>query len=644
MSFVELQNGLCNNIQSHISKRVSNILYRNHVQVFGGLIQFQMMPITDDASWEEDNNDSEEEFEANYEVDDENDDGDLVGNPTVQNEANGIVSQHPFGVPSFMRTLDLEAMHAPEFPEYANTDEGDAAAEDGEFRVGMEFGSRESTFYAKYKGYGAWCDWLIRASLIRKKACWEIRRYNGKHTCTVGMISQDHAKLDSDTIADAIRPLVEADPSIKVKSVIAEVQGRFNYTVSYRKAWLAKQKVIAKVFGDWEVSYQTLPVWLKAMTVKMPRSRVQIKTLPVYRESEEILGALLVAVAQDGNQNIVPIAFAIVEGETADAWEFFLTNLRRYVVTIDGVGIISDRHTSIDAAIARSNGAWSPPRVWHMYCIRHIESNFLRRFKAPYLHKLVVNTGYSRTEQEYNKNYQRLKEQGEAYTQWCDEIGVERWVLAFDGGHRWGHMTTNLVECINYVLKGARNLPVTALVRSTFYRLNELFTQKSTEAHEYLRNGFTYSEFATKRVEESFRRAGNIVVNRFDRRNEMFEVREMQDGTIYTVNLAQRHCDCGHFQVYVHDVYKMSEICKVYRGEFVLMGDPSTWNRYEGAKVIANWTLRHATKGRPKSTRYLNEMDSRDMRGPRKCTICGREGHSHSRCPQRVGPSSVGGH
>ncbi|RYR47331.1 hypothetical protein Ahy_A07g033266 [Arachis hypogaea] len=167
MSFVELQNGLCNNIQSHISKRVSNILYRNPVQVFGGLIQFQMMPITDDASmqqmlctyqqtrfhvpmielyvefeqqselgaveegvnvdelgdigWEEDNNDSEEEFEANYEVDDENDDGDLVGNPAVQNEANAIVSQHPFGVPSFMRTLDLEAMHAPEFPEYANT-------------------------------------------------------------------------------------------------------------------------------------------------------------------------------------------------------------------------------------------------------------------------------------------------------------------------------------------------------------------------------------------------------------------------------------------------------------------------------------------------------------------------------------------
>ncbi|QHO13736.1 uncharacterized protein DS421_15g518020 [Arachis hypogaea] len=569
---------------------VSNILYRNPVQVFGGLIQFQIMPITDDASmqqmfciyqqtrfhvpmielyvefeqhssldvageevdvdecgdldWEEDNNDSEEEFEANYEVDDKNDDGDLAGNPVMQNEAASIVSRHPFGVPSFMRTLDLEAMHAPEFPEYANKGKGNVAAEDGEFSVGMEFGSRESvisaiksytisrgvdytvyesesqTFYAKCKGYGAGCDWLIRASLIRKKACWEIRRYNDKHTCTMGTISQDHAKLDSNTIADAIRPLVQADPSIKVKSIIAEVQSRFNYTVSYRKT--------CNDCKDADVSCPD-------------KDAPRLPSLPTLQ------------------------ATGAVEGETADAWEFFLTNLRRYVVTIDGVGIIFDRHNSTDAAIARSNGAWSPPRAWHMFCIRHIESNFLRR---------IFEDGIG-VQQELSK---------------ASRAGLRR-------------------TCNSVMRSGARNLPVTAIVRSTFYRLNELFTRKSAEAHERVRNGFTYSEFATKRVEESFRRAGSIVVNQFDRRNEVFEVREMPDGSIYTVNLAQRHCDCGHFQVerlpcrhvlaccanqrldwqvYVHDVYKMSEICKVYRGEFVPMCDPSTWAPYEGAKVIAN--------------------------------------------------------
>ncbi|RYR10936.1 hypothetical protein Ahy_B05g079419 isoform B [Arachis hypogaea] len=160
----------------------------------------------------------------------------------------------------------------------------------------------------------------------------------------------------------------------------------------------------------------------------------------------------------------------------------------------------------------------------------------------------------------------------------------------------------NLIECINSVHKGMHNLPVMAIIRSTFYWLNELFIQKSVEAHEHVRNRFTYLEFATKRVEESFRSAGNIVVNWFDRCNEMFEIRKIQ------------RLD---WQVYVYDVYKISKFYKVYRGVFVPMGDPSTWSRYDGANVITNWTLRHTAKGRPKSTCYLNEMDSRDTRAPR---------------------------
>ncbi|XP_072066578.1 uncharacterized protein [Arachis hypogaea] len=205
-------------------------------------------------------------------------------------------------------------------------------------------------------------------------------------------------------------------------------------------------------------------------------------------------GCLLVAVSHDGNNNIVPIAFAIIEGETSEAWHFFLSNLRQHVVTRDGVGLISDRHDSIRSAIDRSNGAWSPPRAFHMFCIRHIESNFLRKFKAPYLQKLIVNIGYSRIIREYQTRYQRLRERGEAYTNWLDRIPREQYALAFDGRYRWGHMTTNLVECINSVLKGARNLPVIALVKATFYRLNELFTRKRANAEARINARHVFSE------------------------------------------------------------------------------------------------------------------------------------------------------
>ncbi|RYR74930.1 hypothetical protein Ahy_A02g009638 [Arachis hypogaea] len=124
------------------------------------------------------------------------------------------------------------------------------------------------------------------------------------------------------------------------------------------------------------------------MVQKMSGSIVQIETRPLYNGNEEVhgvkilycifwsfnpctrafrhckplvqvdgthlygkyKGTLLVAVAQDGNQNIMPIAFALVEGETADVWHFFLKNLK------DGVGMISDRHESIRVAVNRFGG------------------------------------------------------------------------------------------------------------------------------------------------------------------------------------------------------------------------------------------------------------------------------------------------
>ncbi|RYQ84979.1 hypothetical protein Ahy_B10g104486 isoform E [Arachis hypogaea] len=359
------------------------------------------------------------------------------------------------------------------------------AMKDYTIRRGVDYRVYESeplTFYAKCTQYRSGCDWLIRVSMISRKYCWVIRRYNGIHTCTRATISQDHSKLDSNTIAEAIKPLVEADSSLKVKSVITEVQSKFNYTISYRKAWLAKQNSVEKIFGGWKASYEALPIWFEAMCHKEPSAVVHFETMPAYQ----------VAVSQDGNNNIVPIAFAIVEEETSDAWHFFLSNLQQHVVTRDSVGLISHRHESINAAVTRSNGAWPPPKAFHMFCIRHIESNFLRKFKAPYLQKFVVNIGYLRTVCEYEVCHQRLREWDEAYTNYLNRIPRKQYALAFDGGYRWSHMTTNLVECINSVLKGACNLPITALVKATFYRVNELFTQKRAEMEARINAGHIF--------------------------------------------------------------------------------------------------------------------------------------------------------
>ncbi|RYR14964.1 hypothetical protein Ahy_B04g071685 [Arachis hypogaea] len=102
ITFAKLQYGLCQSIESDILKRVSNILYRSPIVVFGSLIQFEVMPIVDETSiqqmfhihqqtqvkrprvklieaYEGINNDSDEKFEATYEVGDKDEDGDWGG-------------------------------------------------------------------------------------------------------------------------------------------------------------------------------------------------------------------------------------------------------------------------------------------------------------------------------------------------------------------------------------------------------------------------------------------------------------------------------------------------------------------------------------------------------------------------------------
>ncbi|RYQ99741.1 hypothetical protein Ahy_B07g087735 [Arachis hypogaea] len=157
--------------------------------------------------------------------------------------------------------------------------------------------------------------------------------------------------------------------------------------------------------------------------------------------------------------------------------------------------------------------------------------------------------------------------------------------------------------------------------------------------------------------------AGNIQVSCFDRQNEVFEVRECPSGVEYAVDLRQQRCDCGEFQVdrlpcrhvfaccanqrldwqlYVHDVYKMDQVRRVYRARFRPLGNPTTWPVYHGPRFVGNPFLRRVSKGRPRMTRFLNEMDTRMLRGPRRCKQCVAEGHNCSRCRQRGGPSNPG--
>ncbi|KAF1899370.1 hypothetical protein Lal_00019498 [Lupinus albus] len=101
-------------------------------------------------------------------------------------------------------------------------------------------------------------------SINGKRDMWEIRKINATHTCVSTCISQDYTKLNSLFIANCIIQLLSEDPGISIKILVKEVVTRFGYTVTYKKAWTAKQIAMSEIYGDWEGSYKELPPWLNA--------------------------------------------------------------------------------------------------------------------------------------------------------------------------------------------------------------------------------------------------------------------------------------------------------------------------------------------------------------------------------------------
>ena len=73
---------------------------------------------------------------------------------------------------------------------------------------------------------------------------------------------------------------------------------------------------------------------------------------------------------------------------------------------------------------------------------------------------------------------------------------VDMWIQSHNGGRCFGAMTTNISECFNGVLKGARGLLIAVMVEFTWSKLVEYFHDWHKEYHYELLEGKKWSEYA----------------------------------------------------------------------------------------------------------------------------------------------------
>ncbi|XP_061340519.1 uncharacterized protein LOC133286996 [Gastrolobium bilobum] len=304
--------------------------------------------------------------------------------------------------------------------------------------------------------------------------------------------------------------------------------------------------------------------------------------------------------------------------------------------------------------------------AYHVYCLRHVASNFNHKFKNVMLKKQLKKLGYTTSRLDFDAGLEKFKETSPQIAAWIDHIPKEKWSISYDEqGRRFGHMTTNLSECVNKVLKWARNLPITSLVRITYSRLVAYFLEHGQKACDELERGNLFAKVMWRAYVDNQRKAATHCVTSYDAQRTRFEVQESynvwshRDGKKWSVSLSERTCQCGEFTSfrfpcshviaactsthhdptqYIDPAYSAKNQCEVYSAQWYPIGNEDFIPPFAHATIIPEVSMRRQW-GRPNSTRIHNEMDSREGAITRtRCGYCREVGHNKRHCPSRQQP------
>lgn len=188
-------------------------------------------------------------------------------------------------------------------------------------------------------------------------------------------------------------------------------------------------------------------------------------------------GTLLIATTQDGNFNIFPIAFAIVDTENDESWEWFFTQLHRVIPDDEELAVISDRHGSISRAIAKVY-----PLASRGVCTYHLRKNVLLKFRGKEAYRLVKKAASAYRVLDFNLIFAQIQALDPELHTYLVKADVRLWTRVHFPGSRYNFTTSNIAESINQVLSHARGYPIVELVDAARSMLTRWFAARRKKA------------------------------------------------------------------------------------------------------------------------------------------------------------------
>ncbi|XP_074342344.1 uncharacterized protein LOC141679870 [Apium graveolens] len=371
-------------------------------------------------------------------------------------------------------------------------------------------------------------------------------------------------------------------------------------------------------------------------------------------------GQLLSVVGRDGNNQMYPVAYAVVESESTESWRWFLGLLREDLILGNGVGltVISDQQKGLENAMKEYL-----PHAEHRLCTRHLYNNMRKKWPTGLVKNYFWMAACATYPAGYQKAMKALQRHSKSAYEHLSKLDPKSWSKAFfQNKCDADNVENNMSECFNSWIVNERYMPVLTMLQELHFKImRRIRTNREAMQHA----GIVICPRIKGNLDISVKNSRKWHASWDGDKKYMVKF-----GTkAVTVNLEDRTCDCrawdltgipcSHDVAAIHDrrhqpimyvskYYTKEMYMKSYNQTLQALRGEDFWEMTDKAVMLPP-DIPKKLRGRPKRLRRREHWEggsqsksTEGVPGLQKltsgkkmhCSLCRQAGHKKPKCPQ----------
>ncbi|XP_074351338.1 uncharacterized protein LOC141690432 [Apium graveolens] len=458
------------------------------------------------------------------------------------------------------------------------------------------------------------CEWKCYGIKQQRLESIQIKTFLGQHTCNP---TWEQKCVNSTWITAEYEDEIRMNPTWPTQAFHSRVVNDLKCKISLAMIYRALKKAKDNILGKHEMEYAKVFAYANEIKKQMPTSTVKIMSEQAepgvtdmrFKRFYVCLGPLkegfldgcrpligldgchlkgplddilLTAVATDPNDGMYPLAWAQVEAENNDSWEWFI-RLLKDDLRMENEGsytFISDRQKGLVNALESQVSA-----AEHRFCVMHQYKNLWKEHKGIGVRRLLWSAAKSTTDYHHNMNMGALKKLAPRAYEWLAAKPKSQWTRsAFREVCKSDMFFNNNCEVFNHAINKFRDMSIVTMMKSIQITCMERICKRLTRMEQ---KDTVFCNKPLKKLQRSMEMAARARPS-------------WNGGSKYLVTMTEggHQIVCDLQNHYMHECHKKEWYLRVYSHILEPLNGEEFWEETNETPILP--PLPRIAPGRPK--------------------------------------------